>query len=136
MPLTTYLFFNGNCGEAMHFYERTLKGKLDLMTYAESPDPLPADVQPGKIMHAQLLLEDGTTIMASDHMGGAPYREMSGFSVCLFVPDAAQAKRIYDALSENGEIRMPMQKTFWSEAFGIFSDRFGTPWMVGTGAEQ
>jgi PhnB protein len=61
---------------------------------------------------------------------------MSGFSLSLQYPSADEARRIFDALAQGGEIRMPMQKTFWAETFGMLVDRFGTPWMVGGGMQS
>jgi len=68
--------------------------------------------------------------MASDSMPGQPYGGMKGFSLSLIYPTTAEAKRIFDALAEGGQVTMPLQKTFWAEAFGMLTDRFGTPWMV------
>jgi PhnB protein len=130
MPrLNPYLVFDGTCADAMRFYQRTLGGKLDLMTHGESP--MAAQTPPGsadRILHARLAL-DGQLLMASDSMVGQPYEGMKGFSVSLICP-TAEAKRTFDALAEGGRITMPLQKTFWSEAFGMLVDRFGTPWIV------
>jgi uncharacterized glyoxalase superfamily protein PhnB len=89
MPqLDVYLTFNGNCADAMRFYERTLNGKLEmLMTHAESP--MAAQAPPGsanRIMHARLVI-DGRVLMASDSMVGQPYEGMKGFSLSLNLPD-------------------------------------------------
>jgi PhnB protein len=73
---------------------------------------------------------DGGTLMASDTMAGQPYDGMHGFSLTLVYPTAADARRIFDALGQGGRVTMPIQKTFWAEAFGMLVDRFGTPWMV------
>ena len=132
MPqLDMYLTFNGNCADAMRFYERTLGGKLEmLMTHAESP--MAAQTPPGsadRIMHARLVI-DGRILMASDSMAGQPYEGMKGFSLSLVYPTVADAHRAFDALAEGGRVTMPLQKTFWAEAFGMLVDRFGTPWMV------
>jgi len=131
MPtLDAYVFFNGNCAEAMRFYERTLGGKLDMMTHAQSP--IADQVPPGsadRIMHARLTI-DGRNLMASDSMVGQPYGGMKGFSLALAYPTAAEAKRVFDALADVGQVTMPLQKTFWAEAFGMLTDRFGTPWMI------
>ena len=132
MPqLDMYLTFNGNCADAMRFYERTLGGKLAmLMTHAESP--MAAQTSPGsadRIMHARLVI-DGRILMASDSMAGQPYEGMKGFSLSLVYPTVADAQRVFDALAEGGRVTMPLQKTFWAEAFGMLVDRFGTPWMV------
>lgn len=132
MPPATYLFFNGNCAEAMRFYEKTLGGKLDaIMTYGESPDGCPENVDPKMVMHAHLVVRDGA-IMASDDMSGQPYRGMSGFGISLQYPTVAEAKRVFDALAKDGQVLMPFDKTFWSPGFGMTTDRFGTPWMIGT----
>ena len=135
MPvLDSYLFFNGNCAEAMRFYERTLGGKIEMMmTYGESPQPehCPAGSK-DRIMHARLVL-DGRALMASDTPAGESNPGMNGFALSLNYPTPAEARRVFDALAAGGKVTMAMEKTFWSEAFGMLSDRFGTPWMVGGG---
>ncbi len=133
LQLDSYLFFDGNCADAMRFYERTLGGKLQLMTHGDSP--MAAQTPPGsanRIMHARLEL-DGRVLMASDSMVGYPYEGMKGFSLSLNYPAAAEAQRMFAALAEGGKITMPIAKTFWAEAFGMLVDRFGTPWMVNGG---
>jgi PhnB protein len=133
LQLDTYLFFDGNCADAMRFYERTLGGKLHLMTHGESP--MAAQTPPGsanRILHARLEL-DGRLLMASDSMVGQPYERMKGFSLSLIYPAVAEAQRMFAALAEGGQITMPIGKTFWAEAFGMLVDRFGTPWMVNGG---
>ena len=133
LQLDTYLFFDGNCADAMRFYERTLGGKLQLMTHGDSP--MAAQTPPGsanRIMHARLEL-DGRLLMASDSMVGQPYEGMKGFSLSLIYPTVAEAQRIFAALADGGQVTMPIAKTFWAEAFGMLVDRFGTPWMVNGG---
>ena len=130
MQLDTYLTFNGNCADAMRFYQRTLGGKLDLMTHAQSP--MAAQTPPGsenRIMHARLAL-DGRLLMASDSMVGHPYEGMKGFSLSLIYPTVVEATRVFNALADGGKVIMPLDKTFWAKAFGMLVDRFGTPWMV------
>jgi PhnB protein len=132
MPQTdTYLFFNGNCAEAMRFYERTLGGKLEIMTGADAPPA--AQIAPGDkhlVLHARLAFDDGRSLMASDWMGGQPYEGMKSFAVALGYTKVDEARRIFDALAEGGHVSMPFSKTFWTEGFGMVADRFGTPWMV------
>jgi PhnB protein len=129
--LSPYLFFDGNCAEAMRFYERMLGGKLDLMKASDSP--VAAEIPPGSgdhILHARLVLDDGRVLMASDWIAGQPYPGEKGFSLSLGYPTVAEAQRVFDALAEGGRVNMPFQRTFWAEAFGMLEDRFGTPWMV------
>jgi PhnB protein len=133
LQLDNYLFFDGDCADAMRFYERTLGGKLQLMTHGDSP--MAAQTPPGsanRIMHARLEL-DGRLLMASDSMVGQPYEGMKGFSLSLIYPTVAEAQRMFAALAEGGQVIMPIAKTFWAEAFGMLVDRFGTPWMVNGG---
>ena len=133
LQLDNYMFFDGNCADAMRLYERTLGGKLQLMTHGDSP--MAAQTPPGsanRIMHARLEL-DGRLLMASDSMVGQPYEGMKGFSLSLIYPTVAEAQRIFAALADGGQVTMPIAKTFWAEAFGMLVDRFGTPWMVNGG---
>jgi PhnB protein len=134
MPqLDSYIFFDGNCADAMRFYHRTLGGELQkMMTYEESPDPRQCPPgSAGRIMHACLVL-DGRMLMASDSPAGM-HKPMGGFALALNYPTADEARRIFDQLAEGGSVMMPMARTFWTEAFGMVTDRFGTPWMVGGG---
>jgi PhnB protein len=81
-----------------------------------------------KILHARLDTGDGV-LMGSDAPPGR-YEEPKGFSVSLQVKDPADAERIFRALAEKGTVRMPLDKTFWAQRFGMLVDRFGIPWMV------
>ena len=128
--LNAYVFFDDTCADAMRFYERTLGGKLDLITHAQSP--MADQTPPGsadRIMHARLTV-DGGTLMASDSMVGQPYAGMKGFSLSLIYPTVADAQRVFSALAKGGSVTMPLQKTFWAETFGMLVDRYGTPWMI------
>ena len=129
MAATNYLFFNGNCAEAMRFYQQTFGGKLDVMSVGDAPD-VPPELPKDKTMHANLLLPDGGSIMASDDLSGAPHDGKSGFAIALDFKTVEETTRVYNALAEGGSVVMPLGKTFWSEAFGMVNDRYGTPWMV------
>jgi PhnB protein len=129
--LTPYLSFDGNCAEAMRFYERVLNGKLEaLITNAETPAAphVPAGSE-DRIMHARLVF-DGVVLMAGDALANEPYKPMQGFTLTVTYDAVEQARRVYDALSEGGSVTMPFAPTFWAEGAGMFADRFGTPWIV------
>jgi PhnB protein len=134
MPKTeNYLFFNGKCAEAMKSYEKTLGGKLDMMKEKDAPKTGPGPQgKSDKILHARLAF-DGGVLMASDWLAPQPYPGMGGFSVSVTYTKVDEAKRTYDALSKGGQVTMPLDKTFWVEAFGMVVDRFGTPWMISGG---
>ncbi|OZI44812.1 hypothetical protein CEK29_08970 [Bordetella genomosp. 5] len=141
MPqISPYLSFDGDCAEAMRFYERVLGGKLvALMTYGEGPPELQATVPVafhGRVLHACLDL-DGQTLMASDTAGeacGGPYEGQKGVSLALTYPTVSDAQRVFQALSEHGKVVMPMQRTFWAETFGMAVDQYGTSWLINGGA--
>ena len=130
MQLNPYLLFNGQCEEAFKLYEKCLGGKIaDMMTYEGTPmaNQIPAEWRK-KIIHARLVAGD-KILMGSDAPPGR-YQQPQGFSVTVTVNTVEEADRIFNALSENGNVTMPIQKTFWSPRFGMFADRFGIPWMI------
>lgn len=135
MPqLNIYLSFNGNCAEAMRFYERALNGKLEvLLTFAQTPaadQTAPADAN--KVMHSRLDF-DGQSLMAADAPSNMPFHPMQGCALTLTYKTADEAKRIFDALSEGGKITMKFEPSFWADGFGMVDDRFGTHWIVNGG---
>ncbi|HYC87671.1 MAG TPA: VOC family protein [Thermoanaerobaculia bacterium] len=131
MPqLAPYLSFDGNCAEAMRFYERVLNGKLEAMM-KNSDTPAADQLPPGnedRIMHAMLTAGE-LVLMAGDAPVGQ-HSPMQGFTLAITYPTAAEARAVFDALSEGGRVTMPFEKTFWAEGFGMVRDRFGTPWAV------
>ena len=134
MEVQPYLFFDGRCDEAIEFYTKALGARVDmLMRYKDSPEACdPKQLPPGsenKVMHASLRIGD-TTVMASDgHCSGKP--TFQGFALSISAPSTAEAERLFAALSGGGKVVMPLEKTFWSESFGMVADRFGVSWMVG-----
>jgi PhnB protein len=136
--LNAYIGFDGNCAEAMHFYERVLGGKIEMMM-TNGQSPVCDQIPPGnedRVMHARLTIGQNV-LMAGDAMvGGEPYQGMKGFSLTLSYPTAAEARQVFDALGEGGKVTMPLQKTFWAESFGMLTDRFGTPWIINGNLNQ
>jgi len=133
MQMNPYLFFPGQCEAAFKFYAKVLGGEIIAMMPHEGT-PAAENAPPAwrsKIIHARMVVGD-KVLMGSD----APpdhQQAMQGFSVTLGIDDPAEAERVFDALAENGTVRMPIGKTFWAERFGMLVDQFGTPWMVNCG---
>ena len=130
MAFHPYLNFGGNCREAFTRYQEIFGGELDLMPMADMPsdEAVPAG-QADLIMHAALRLGD-EILMASDDPTTDDFGPVQGMYVNYSVADVDEASRVFDALSEGGEVTMPASETFWSPMFGMCVDRFGTPWMV------
>jgi PhnB protein len=130
MEVNPYLMFNGNCAEALKFYEQALGAKIEaIMPFAGSPaaDTVPADWA-NKTLHASMIVGE-TRVMASDAPPGH-YQQPQGISVALGLKDVARGEQIFNALAENGQVQMPYQPTFWAAGFGMCVDRFGIPWMI------
>jgi len=128
-----YLFFNGNCEQAVEFYRKALGAKIEMMMrFKESPEPAPPGMVPpgfeNKIMHSSFTIGE-TTLMASDGCS-AEKANFQGFSLSISVPNEAEADRVFAALAEGGKVGMPLAKTFWSPRFGMLEDRYGVGWMV------
>lgn len=125
-----YIFFDGNCAQAMRFYQQTLGGSMDMMMkYGESPEGQcgPGDAE--RIMHASLNL-NGRYIMASDSPAGM-YERPQGFALSLSYATADEGRRVFEALTADGGRQvMPPGPTFFAGYFGCGSDRYGTHWMV------
>ena len=127
-----YLGFDGNCAEAMRFYEKVLQGKLEvMMTGGQSPmaDQFPKEFA-DRIMHASLNIPGGGTIYAGDCPGSVAYEGIKGVSIALSYDTVAEAERVFNALAEGGQVTMPMGPAFWAQRFGMLIDRFGVPWIV------
>jgi PhnB protein len=132
MLVQSYLFFDGRCEEAVEFYRKTLGAEVKmLMRYKDSPQPHPPGmVRPGyenKVMHATFRIGE-SEVMAADDCQGHP--AFQGFSLSVRVDNEGQAKRVFSALAEGGQVKMPLTKTFFSPSFGMLTDRFGVGWMV------
>jgi len=121
-----YVNYPGTCRDAIEFYKSALSAEvLFSQTFGESPMP---DI--GKadyIMHATIKVGE-SLIMMSD--SPQPVNAGNNMSLALGLDDAARAKEIFDRLAEGGAVMMPIQKTFWAEAFGMLTDRFGVAWMI------
>jgi PhnB protein len=130
MRLNPYLVFNGQCEEAFRFYAECLGGSIGAMLpFAGTPaeEHVPAEWR-NKVMHARLDLGD-QVLMGSDDMPGR-YQQPASFSVALHYNNVEEAERAFARLAEGGRITMPLEKTFWAARFGMFTDRYGVPWMV------
>lgn len=138
-----YLFFNGNCREAMTFYGKALGVEPHIMTYDQMP-PQPsqhagADKVEGctdsdmaasknRVMHAAIRSGDAL-LMASDQPVGQPDQPVGGFSVNIDCETQQEQDKFFAALGEGGHIIMPLGDTFWGARFGMVKDKFGVHWM-------
>jgi PhnB protein len=133
MQFTPYLNFNGKCAEAFAYYQKHLGGEIPMtMTYGETPgEPNPAftDETRKLIAHTRLVIGD-FAIMGSDNPPNMQSSMTNDIvTISYSTPNAAEAERVFKALSE-GAVLMPLQQTFFAHRFGMAVDRFGVKWMV------
>jgi PhnB protein len=128
MKLNTYVNFAGKCAEAFRFYEKHLGGTIGMMmTRGELPDQ--SQVKPesrNAVVHARISIGD-TELMGADVDHAEPMRSAY---LTLSVQSESEAERIYSALSDGGQVFMPMQETFFATRFAQLRDRFGINWML------
>jgi PhnB protein len=79
-------------------------------------------------MHACLRIGGAAVMLSDGHCQGQP--KFSGFSLTLNAKDEAEAKQLFGALADGGQVQMPLGKTFFSPSFGMVADKFGVGWMV------
>lgn len=130
--LIPYLNFNGNCEEAVNFYQKVLGGEAVIMHFGDTP-PNPAfpvaDHVKNLVLHAELR-RDGQVIRSSDTFPGAPYTKGTNISFSLDLASKEETQDIFEALSEGGQIEMEPQETFFSPLFCKFTDKFGVIWQL------
>ena len=131
MKVQAYITFGGRCEEALEFYKKSVGAEItSLMRWKESPDAAMKG-PPGyeeKVMNAAFRIGE-TELMADDGMGDKK-AEFKGMTLMIEVADDAEAKRVFTTLGEDGNVTMPLAKTFWTSSFGMLTDKFGVPWMV------
>lgn len=141
--INPYLTFNGNCEEAFNFYKSVFGGEFPYVgRYGEMPPqegipPMTAE-QKNKIMHISLPISKETTLMGSDTGGdwASNFKEGTNFSISINTDQIKEADRLFTALSEEGKVTMPMNKTFWGSYFGMLTDKFGINWMISGDEKQ
>jgi PhnB protein len=135
MNVSPYLSFEGRCDEAIAFYTKALGAEVGmLMRFKDMPkteDGCPGGPTPGteeKVMHAEVRIGKSLVLMSDGRCQGPS--KFHGIALSIDAPDVAAAERIFKALSDGGQVNMPLGKTFFAPAFGMVGDKFGVGWMV------
>lgn len=136
MQVNPYLSFKGDCEEAFKFYEQNLGAKIEaIFRYGDSPmaDSVSADWS-DKVMHGSIRI--GEYVLMGADMAGENYQAPQGISLSLHMKSASEAEALFASLTAEGQVIVPLEKTFWAERFGMLVDRFGIPWMLNCEGEQ
>lgn len=132
MKLNPYLNFEGNCEEAIHYYQDILDGEIKmLMRFSDAPEGSfeTEDAWKDKVMHATLEFGEGNTILFSDHVHPG-FSQGNNAHMSLNIPDEEAAEKVYASLADGGKETMPFGPVFWGGKFGMLTDKFGVHWMV------
>lgn len=135
--VNVYLTFNGNCEEAFNFYKSVFGGEFPYIgRFGDMPPSEDgkqvSEEEKNKIMHVSLPISGETMLMGSD-VGGewsSNFKEGNNFSLSLNADSREEAEKLFNALSEGGMVKMPLEDTFWGAYFGMWTDKFGINWMV------
>jgi PhnB protein len=139
MKLSPYISFNGNCAEAVAFYEKAFMTKAEIMRYSDAPPENGYEAAPGTenlVMHAQFDIEEGITIMLCDYPPGESVKTGTNIALMAEFSSVTAATAAFNALKEGGEIIMELQETFWSKWFGSLTDKFGIIWNISIGCPE
>ena len=124
-----YIGFDGNCQEAMTFYQSALGGELDVQFVAESPAAAQMPVEMGpKVIHSSLTHE-GFVLMASDMMSSTDLQRSQSVSLMLECHSAEEIERLFDQLGRGGHVTQPLTASFWGSTFGQLTDQYGIHWL-------
>ncbi len=132
MPINPYLFFAGNCREAVAYYADVFGiPNPPVQTFGEMPPnpdfPLSEEAK-NLVLHAMLTI-GGTPVMFSDVFPGSHVDEGNNVSLVLTSKDPLEIRNGFNRLKEDGEVRMDLQETFWTKLYGTLRDKFGIEWQ-------
>jgi PhnB protein len=134
LGVSPYIAFKGNCRQAIEFYKDALGAEaLFVQTVGESPM---SNMGPAEnIMHCTMKIGDSTVMVCDDPRPDAVAGD-GNISLAIGLNDPARAKQIFGNLAQDGSVVMPLEKTYWAEAFGMVTDKFGVKWMVNCDAPK
>ncbi|MDR0272768.1 MAG: VOC family protein [Clostridiales bacterium] len=138
MRICPYISFNGNCNEAVAFYENAFNVKAEISRYKDAPPgngyAPPAETE-NYIMHAQFEV-DGAMIMLCDMPPDSPAKIGDNIAIMAEFDSEEKAKAAFNVLKDGGNVSMEIQETFWSKCFGSLTDKFGINWNISIGCPQ
>ncbi len=128
--INSYLTFNGNCREAMSFYQECLGGELSFQTIGDSPmaDKMPAEIRE-HILHSTLT-RDELILMGSDMVSGRGLIRGNAVAMMLDCSSQDEIRTTYAKLSEGGQATHPLEDSFWGALFGDLIDKYGNSWLL------
>jgi len=134
LGVNPYIAFKGNCRQAIEFYKSALNAEV-LFTQTVGESPMTDMGSAENIMHCTIKVGDSTIMMCDDPRPDAAIGS-GNISLAIGLNDPERAKQVFGNLAKNGLVVMPLEKTYWAEAFGMVTDKFGVKWMVNCDAPK
>lgn len=138
--INPYINFNGNAEEAFHFYRSVFGGeftKISRFKELSSPEFPVSEQEENKIMYIALPIGQNL-LMANDvpeSMGRTNENENRS-KISISTDSKEEADKLFNGLSEGGQVEMPMEDSPWGTYFGMFRDKYGIEWMVSFDPKQ
>jgi len=133
MKLEMFINFNGNCREAVEYYAKVFKSSVNnLMTYGEAPPVdghVMSEADGEKVMYAGVPVGQ-TVLMLMDMPSDTPVTAGNNINPTVSVGERDEVTRIFNELSDGGEVCMGLTKTFFSEWYGMVKDKYGIIWQI------
>ncbi len=134
LNVNPYLHFMGKTEEAMNFYKSVFGGEFSIFQrYKDmAGGEKMSEEDQEKMIHISLPIGKGNVLMASDNLESMGHEIIAGdnFHICIHTESEKETDKLFKALSANGKIEMPLNKTFWGAYFGMCRDKFGIQWML------
>src|SRR5579884_4051016 len=128
IAITPYLTFDGNCREAMSFYQKCLDAELEFTPFSQTPLSVPKTAG-DRIMHSRLT-KGAVLLMASDSIPGTPLKMGNNLHIGVLCESVPEIEKLFASLSDKGKVIYPLTETFWGTRFGMLTDRFGINWVL------
>lgn len=136
----TYLNFDGKTEEAFLFYKKVFKSEFvgkgiqrfeDVPASTETWPPVAEEVKK-MVLHVELPITGGHILMGTDAPSEMGFKLSTGnkMHICIEPESREEADRLFNELSEHGNVSMPMADMFFGAYFGEFTDRYGINWMI------
>lgn len=131
MPqLITYLTFNGNCREAMTFYQECLGGELYVQTVGDSPLSTELPLRMRKYVLHAMLRADNLVLMATDMVDEVELVRGNSVSIMIRCSSQDEMHKHFENLSRGGKTTYPIEENFWGALFGGLTDKYGNKWLL------
>ncbi|MFN8292069.1 MAG: VOC family protein [Chitinophagaceae bacterium] len=133
--INPHINFNGNAEEAFNFYRSVFGGEFSRLVRFKDlagPEMPVSGKEENKIMHIALPVGKYNTLMGNDvpEFMGRTNENENRSKIVIRAESKEEADKLFNGLSADGQIEMPIANSPWGSYFGMFRDKYGIEWMV------